>query len=321
MRSFSGRHELSLALFLVILCAAISWANPAFLSLSNLFDILKSSVVIGLMATGVLVVLVSGGIDISFAAIAATSMYVTVKALPALGAEGSIVAAFTLSAAVGALLGTVNAVFIGLLGLPTLIVTLGTQSLFRGFLLAFVGTAVIANVPPALVRFSRATILDATVPGGEVVGLSASFLILLALAGITWAILRFTLPGRAVYALGGNPAAAERAGFRLTPLRFAIHAYVGLLSGVAGIVHAATLRNANPFDLVGTELNVLAAVVLGGASIVGGRGSVPGTLLGVLLIVIVNGSLILVGVPSGWQRVAVGAILVVSAVLSARRAA
>ncbi|MCB1129351.1 MAG: ABC transporter permease, partial [Verrucomicrobiae bacterium] len=102
-------------------------------------------------------------------------------------------------------------------------------------------------------------------------------------------------------------------------VQFLIYGLVGGLAGLAGLIHAVMMRNANPSDLVGTELNVLAAAVLGGASIFGGRGSVAGTLLGVWLIVVLNNSLILLGVPSYWQRVWVGATIVVSTAISARR--
>ena len=119
--------------------------------------------------------------------------------------------------------------------------------------------------------------------------------------------------------MGGNTEAAQRSGFNVTRLRFLIYGLVGALSGIAGIIHAATLRNANPFDLVGTELTVIAAVVLGGAHITGGRGTVTGTVLGVLLIVVMNNSLILLGIPSYYQRVVIGLIIIVSTAVTSQR--
>jgi simple sugar transport system permease protein len=168
-----------------------------------------------------------------------------------------------------------------------------------------------------LVEFSKWTLFQQRLPSGERIGLSVSFLLFVLVAIAAWLALRHTLAGRAIYALGGNPVAADRVGFHLTRVRLLIYGSAGCLSGLAGIVHATMMRNANPFDLVGTELTVIAAVVLGGASITGGRGNVLGTVLGVLLMVIINNSLILLEIPSYWQRVAVGLIIIVSTGVSA----
>ncbi len=315
------RHEIVLGAVLIGMVVLVGTINPAFLSTANAFDLLKSSVVMGLLAIGVLLVLVSGGIDVSFTAVAAFSMYVTCRILVAADFSGSILVALVLAGTVGTGLGLVNAVFISWFRLPTLIVTLGTASVFRGFLLAFIGTVIINNLPAGMVRFSRWTILNGQLSSGETVGLTVSFFLLLLLAIAAAAFLRYTLAGRGIYAMGGNAEAAERAGFNLTRLRSLIYSIVGGLSGVAGIVHASTMRNADPFDLVGTELTVIAAVVLGGASITGGRGTVIGTLLGVGMMLVINNSLILLQIPSYWQRVAVGLVIIVSTGVSASRKA
>jgi simple sugar transport system permease protein len=312
------RHEIVLGAVLIGMVVLVGTINPAFLSTANTFDLLKSSVVMGLLAIGSLLVLVSGGIDVSFTAVAAFSMYVTCRLLVAADFSGSFLVALALASSVGAGLGLVNAVFISWFRLPTLIVTLGTASVFRGFLLAFIGTAIINNLPAGMVRFSRWTILDGQ---GETAGLSASFFLLLLFAIAAAAFLRYTVAGRGIYAMGGNAEAVERAGFNLTRLRFLIYGIVGGLSGVAGIIHASMMRNADPFDLVGTELTVIAAVVLGGASITGGRGTVIGTLLGVGMMLVINNSLILLQIPSYWQRVAVGLVIIVSTGVSASRKA
>lgn len=305
---------------LITLSLIICMLNPAFFSLTHLFDILKSSTVTGIFALGVLVVLVSGGIDISFTAIAAFSLYVTSKILTGTVIGESVLIPFMLAACIGAGLGLFNALFISLLQLPTLIVTLGTAALFRGCLLAFIGTSIVNVLPQGMVKFSKLALFQQTLGQGQTTRLSLSVLVFAAFAlCLGWA-LRFTLWGRAVYAMGAQAEAAERCGFNLTRLRFLIYGLVGALSGVAGIIHAATLRNANPFDLVGTELTVIAAVVLGGAQITGGRGTVVGTVLGVLLVVVMNNSLILLGIPSYFQKVVTGLIIIISTAVSARHA-
>jgi simple sugar transport system permease protein len=224
-----------------------------------------------------------------------------------------------LSGLIGMTLGLFNAVFISFFRLPTLIVTLGTASIFRGFLLAFVGTSVITNLPQGMVRLSRMTLMDQVLPSGEHIGLSVTVFFLLALGILSWLLLKFTLIGRGIYALGGAPDSAKRVGFNINRLQFFIYGLVGFLSGIAGIIHATMMRNANPFDLVGMELLVIAAVVLGGASITGGRGSVIGTILAVFILVIINNSLILLGISTTWQRVVVGLIIIGSTAASARR--
>lgn len=312
------RHELVLAGAWLALAAGISLVNPAFLSLANLFDLLKAGVVTGILALAVLIVLVSGGIDISFTAIAAFAMYASCRVLVAAGSTDGAVAGMLLATAIGAGLGMVNALFIGALRLPTLIVTLGTAGLFRGCLLAFVGTGIINNLPAGLIRLSRWQLFRQTSAGGETIGLSAAVLALAAVAVGVALLLQRTVTGRSIHALGGNAEAAERIGIRTGRLQCFIYTVVGALAGLAGILHAITMRNANPFDLVGAELTVIAAVVLGGADVFGGRGTVTGTLLGVFLLVTLNNSLILLGVPTYWQRVWIGAIILISVAVSAR---
>lgn len=320
MRKILRKHECLLLALIVVLCAAIGIKNPSFFTLVNAFDLLKSSVTLGILGLGVLIVLVSGNIDISFPAIAAFSMYVTCLLVPALGFTDHIVILFAVSATVGCLLGFFNAFFIYYFNLPALIVTLGTGSLIRGCLLAFVGTRIITNLPSSMVEFSQACLFTQALPGGETFGLAASFPIFVVAAVLVWLVLNHMLLGRGIYALGGAPEAARRVGFNIRGIQFFIYGSIGLLAGLAGIIHASNMRNANPRDFRGIELTVIAAVVLGGASITGGRGTVLGTILGVLLLVIINNSLILVGLPTEWHKVIIGSIIIASTAVTAWRA-
>ncbi len=311
IKKLLNKHEFYLAVTIVVLSIVIGTVNNVFFTTANLFDLLKSSIVMGIFSLGVFIVIVSGGIDVSFTAIAAFGMYVTSKLLKTYGFEGSILAAFMISICIGIFLGIINAWFISKFKLPTLIVTLGTQNLFRGFLLAFIGTRLITNLPRSMVDLSRSNILSVK-QGRMIYGLPSSILILFFLVVITWVIIRYTKIGRGVFAVGGDPVAAERVGFNIKRIQFFIYSYVGFLAGIAGIVHASLIRVANPFDLVGDELSVIAAVVLGGTKITGGEGSIMGTLLGVLLITIINNSLILLGVSSYWQRFVIGLLILIS---------
>ncbi len=154
-------------------------------------------------------------------------------------------------------------------------------------------------------------------PNGGQVQLRTAILIVIGLAILVSFILRYTMLGRGIYAMGGAREAAERAGFNIRRTQFFIYGFAGVIAGIAGL---SLLRQANPFSIVGMELDVIAAVVLGGASIAGGRGTVIGTLLGVLLITIVSNSLVLVGIPSDWQSVAVGIILIIGTAIPAVQA-
>ena len=284
--------------------------NPSFWQVSNLFDMARASVVRGLFALGVLCVLASGGLDVSFTAIAALAMYAVTKAVT-LWMPGLPMPPILLLAALGgAALGAGNGLLVDLLQAPSLIVTIGTQYVIRGFLLTFVGTALFMNIPIAMERFGKRALLTHRDLSGATAQLPAAVLVLLAAALVTWWILERTLMGRAIYAVGGSAAVAGRLGFNLRHVHVFVFAYAGLLAGVAGIMHVSLNRLANPFDLAGSELEVIAAVVLGGAPITGGSGSVIGTLLGTILITLVDNVLILVGIPSTWQLAIVGAFIV-----------
>ncbi|WP_062226335.1 ABC transporter permease [Aureimonas frigidaquae] len=313
---FRRRPEAFAAVLIVLICLAVGLANPAFWQLANLFDILRASVVRGLFALGVLVVLAAGGLDVSFSAIAAFVMYAVTKVVTIYAPDTGMALIFLSAAMGGALLGTINGLLVNSLKAPSLIVTIGTQYAFRGFLLTFIGTALFMNIPPAMDRFGQISLMTRTAENGFTVQLPAFVLVLAVAALITWAMLRFTIIGRAIYAVGGRPDIAERLGYRVARVQLFVFAWAGMLAGIAGIIHVSSNRLANPFDLAGIELSVIAAVILGGARITGGSGTVVGTLLGVLLITLVSNVLILVGIPSSWQTAILGLFILTAGVFS-----
>lgn len=310
MKRLLRRNETLVAVTLVILCLVIGLSNPTFFTVGNAFTLLRGSIVTGIFAMGVLIVIISGGIDVSFTAIGVFALYSTVKLMLSYAPNTSIWVAFLVAALIGLGLGLINAFFIARFKLPTLIVTLGTLSMFHGFLLFAIGNQIIRDVPPALTDFARATVIQIPQARGTA-NLHPAVFLMIAVAILVWLLLRYTMLGRGIYALGGAPEAAERAGFNVTRIQYFIYGFVGLLSGVAGMTFGGLARQANPQDIVGMELNVIAAVVLGGAYLTGGRGTVIGTILGVILVVIANNSLILIGVPTVWQRVVIGFIILV----------
>jgi simple sugar transport system permease protein len=314
-------NEGILALILLGLIILMSLLNPVFFSVSTLFAIVRSSIVPLIFALGVLLVIISGGIDVSFAAIAIFAGYTTVTAFGSGAFGAGLVGAILLALAIGAALGLINGVVIARFRLPTLIVTLGTQGIFKGALLTFVGSRFIADLPPAIAGLSTTNLISvATASGRAYLHVMVVPAVLLCFA-TAW-MLRRTMFGRSIYAIGGDVEAARRAGFRVVRAQILLYVLVGMTAALGGLIYIIMGRSASPQNLVGTELDIIAAVVLGGASIFGGRGSVTGTVLGVLLVQVIGNSLILAGVPSAWQRAAVGTLLVIGVgvqAVSARR--
>ncbi len=317
-----ANNEGVLALIILVLVVAMSIANPAFFSVATLFSIARGSIVPLVFALAVLLVIVSGGIDVSFYAIGIFAGY-TVVHFSVLGSfDPGLLVILLIAMVLGAALGSVNGIVIAKFRLPTLIVTLGTQGIIKGVLLAYIGSRYIADLPPSMSALSTASIVTVESNGRPTaLHLLVAPAILLAVAVAI--LLKYTMFGRGIYAIGGDTEAARRAGFPV--LRWSIMLYVlaGVLAAIGGILHVILNRNANPQDLVGNELDIIAAVVLGGASVFGGRGSVLGTALGVILVQLINNSLLLLGVPTAWQRAAVGLLLIVGVgiqALSAQRA-
>jgi simple sugar transport system permease protein len=305
-------NEFYLLLVIVVFAAAITIVNPAFLTIENLFDLIRSSSGMAILAVGFFLVLLSGGIDISFPAVAIVAQYISVNAIIALGID-NLALAFAIAVAIGIAFGAVNAFFISVFRIPTLIVTLATMNIFHGAMLEFVGTRAYdaGQLPNCFKAFGLIDILSLPRGDGTSYGLSVFFLILLTVILATWVILRFTVLGRVIYAMGGNPEAVKRSGFNLVRVQFFIYCYVGLLASVMGIMHVALIRYSVPTYIINSELlHVIAAVILGGASILGGTGTLTGTILGVIMISILEKNLVMLGLSSFWQQFFVGLIII-----------
>lgn len=304
---------------IAILCIIISVLNPAFLQVQTLFDLARAITVPGIFALSVFVVLAAGGIDVSFTAIGACGLYITTTVLLGVAPDAPLAVAALMAVVIGGGLGLINGALVDSFKAPSLIVTIGTQYLFRGALLAFVGSIWLNDLPPAIDQFGKSSLISFKSDAGVMTSLPVAVLALVFLSGVTWYILNRTLMGRAIFAAGGNLLITERLGFSVRRVHLFVFAYAGALAGLGGLIHCSATRIANPFDLVGTELDVIAAVVLGGASIEGGRGSVVGVLLGTVLVTLIKTNLILIGVPSTWQKVVVGMIVLIASGIFARR--
>lgn len=308
---FFTRNETLVAIVILAFCGVATLSDPNFFSITTVSDILRASIVLGILAVAAMLVLVSGGIDVSFTAVAVSAMYMTTTFTLEYWPAMPWYLIFLLSIVLGGGLGAINGLFIAGFGLPTLIVTLGTLSVFRGFLLTFVGSLRISALPPEMRNFSRMMIARGTTEGGDFYALPWAFAALVAVVVLTWFLLNRTMLGRSIYALGGSVESARRIGINVRRTQFFVYVYVGMLAGLAGIIHGAMSRMADPFSLVGQELSVIAAVVLGGARLIGGYGTLTGMLLGVTLIVLVQNSLIVIGIPSTWQSVTIGLLILI----------
>ncbi len=299
---FRRSHEFWLLAVVLLLSLALSLATDSFLTFQNLFDLLTSNAFIGILAAGLLVVLIAGGIDISFTATASVAQYVALT----IGIRYGLgwLALFALAAAVGVLCGLINALFITQLRISSIIVSIATLNIFYGLLIFTTGGKYITSLP----KFFRDGIswfeyVDAS---GVPYALNLQILVLVLAFGATWLLLNRTNIGRQIYAMGGNKDAAQRLGFHVFRLNCLVYGYLGFVAGIASLVQAQLAQSVTPTVLVGKELDVLAAVVLGGASLTGGVGTVFGAILGVALLAILQNGLVLVGVSSYWSQWFVG---------------
>lgn len=311
-------NEFYLLLVILVVAAVIEVRSGQFFTANNIVNLANAMVVPGLFAVGTYMVLVSGGIDVSFPALASLAVYAVTSALVGNSWTGGLWLPFLLVVALGALLGAFNGVFAARLAVPTLIITLGTANVFKGIMQGALGSVQIPTLPPAMAEFGRADLFVATNPvSGLTSSMPVSFLLLVAVVAVAFFIMRFTMFGRGVYAIGGDEASAVRAGFKVRRIKFWLYVMAGVIAAIAGLVRASMMGQMHPTNLLGMEIMVIAAVVLGGTAITGGTGSLTGVMLGTLLIVMVQNSMILIGVPTYWQRVALGVLIIVGTGISA----
>ncbi|MBS1253143.1 MAG: Ribose import permease protein RbsC [Anaerolineales bacterium] len=317
MKKWLRRHETYVFLVIVLFSIIITSQNASFLTLENLFDLLKSYSFLGILAIGVLFVLISGGIDISFTAVATVAMYV--MAIATIQYGGNMLTAFLIACSVGVALGLINAVIIYVFNIHSIITTIATLNIFYGVLTVLSGGKWIYGFPTWFREFADRRVLTLTNEAGVQYGLSTITLIWLAILIMAWVILRYTTLGRGLYAMGGNPDSAARVGFNIFRLQMFVYAFMGFLAGIAGVIQALLVQTVAPNSIVGKELDVLAAVVLGGASLFGGTGTLLGTMLGVALIAVMSNGLTMMRVPSFWYNVFIGLIIIISVSASAYR--
>ncbi|MGH7941553.1 MAG: ABC transporter permease [Limisphaerales bacterium] len=288
----------------VMLAGTLAIWKPSFRKLENIENILQQISVNGILAVGMTLVIITAGIDLSVGSVLAFSAVVATSLAQA-NEQGQGVHPLILPLAMGILAGVVcgavNGILIAKRRLAPFIVTLGMMTVARGLALVYTGGRPEINLSPGYDAIGDGL----AGPGGLVLAA--------VLAGIF--ILHFTRFGRYVYAVGGNELAAKVSGVNTDRVLIGVYALAGALAGLAGIVESSRVMSGSPSAGEGYELNAIAAVVIGGTSLMGGIGSMAGTIVGVLIIGVMNNGLDLLHVSSYWQQVVKGAIIVCAVAL------
>jgi rhamnose transport system permease protein len=303
LRRFKFSREVVLLAVLIVLMVVMSLLSPLFLTVGNLLNTSRFFVEVGLMALGMTLIIITGGIDLSVGSNLAL-VSVAVGFSYAAGLPLPLAIVFGLVVGVGA--GLFNGLFITLLDLHPLVVTLGTFALFQGLAYGLSKAEAVSDFPGWFAYFGQAYF--GPVPG-------QLFIFILAVV-VVWLILSRTRFGRYVYAIGNNEEAARFSGVPVRRVKLALYSGIGLLVGMAAVIYTSRVYTARGDSGLGLELDVISAVVLGGASIYGGSGTITGTVLGVLIIATLRNGLVLAGVPSTWQVFVLGVLLLVAVFLN-----
>jgi ribose/xylose/arabinose/galactoside ABC-type transport system permease subunit len=298
-RRFMLRPEAPALVFLAVLLAAFSLSSDKFLSGPNFESIVVSVAVLGTIALAVNQVILSGEIDISTGSMMGLC---AVAAGAVATSTGGLVLPLLAGVAVGALAGAVNGLLVTVGRIPSIIVTLGMLYALRGVILLVTGGTWITGIP------SETRVLGL----GSVLGIGYPVIVLLALFVVMELVSRHSTWGRNVFAVGGNRRAARFAGLPIDRVRFLAFVLVGVFVGIASIIYLGRAGSVQTNTGTGLELQVVAAVVIGGTSISGGRGSPLAALTGAVLIGVILNGLILVGVPGTWQQAVLGALILLA---------
>jgi ribose transport system permease protein len=289
---------------LIVIFAFFSVASPNFLNYTNVTAILFSTVVIGTLALGTTFVIITGGIDLSIgtgmALCAVISGVLIVNAgLPVpLGVLGAVL--------FGGLIGLINGVNIALLKLPPFIATLAMMLVAQGLALVISkSTPIYFTDSPSYVKISTGHLI----PG---LNLPNAVIILAVLAVVAGVLLNKTILGRYTYSIGSNEEATALSGINVRTWKIIIYTLAGLFIGLAGVLISARLGSAQPATGTGYELQAIAAVVIGGTSLAGGKGSIVGTVIGALIISVLNNGLQIMSIPQEWQNVILGCVILVA---------
>ena len=302
------RVEMRLLVVLVALCVGLSLATDTFLTMGNITALLNNNSVNLIWAVGLLVVLIAGGIDISFAVASSVVQYLAAQFLIGIGG-GNWVLGFVTCGLLGICLGLINAGLIQRFRIISIVVTIATFNVYFGLLMFFSGGRSIYALPDWWT--DRVILFEHEAADGTWSELTLPFAVMAACVGLTWLLIRRSNLGRQLYAFGDNPEGARRAGVSIAVMQALAFGWCGMMAGIAGLMQVNIVQEVVPNALYGRELEVLAAVVLGGARLGGGRGTITGCVLGVMFVAVTQNGLNLLGIsPFAFQMIIGAAILI-----------
>lgn len=306
---------LSLAL-IIVFSVIFGLINPVFFSIINIFDLLKVCSYPAIFACGVMIILINGGIDMSFLWIGMFAAYSTSKLFSILQVQHGIIAPlpvlFLTSIVIGVVLGSFNALLVSKFRIPVFIATLSSANIFMGIMFQFIGSEYIfpEQMPKRMIDFSNTLVLKSESADGTAIGLHVSVLVAIAVMVVVHLIMKYTVMGHSIYAIGGDIASTERIGYNLNRVRLFIYTLAGGIAGLAGAIGVSNIQVANPYDFQGREMSIVAAVIIGGTRVTGGSGSVLGVALGVLLTNILSQNLILIGIQPEYNKFVFGLLII-----------
>ncbi len=294
---------------LLLLMFGVSLFSPNFLTVDNLLNVLRQTSINAIIALGMTYVILTAGIDLSVGSVLAFSGAICASLI---ASDVNIVLAVVMTLGVGGLLGAANGMVISFFGVQPFIATLVGMTMIRGATLVYTG-----GRPISTGDFDVAESFY-SLGGGYIAGIPVPIVIALVVFVIAWIVLNRAALGRYVYAIGGNEAVTLIAGINVNRVKMIVYILSGVMAALAGIILTARLESAQPTAGAGYELDAIAAVVLGGTSLMGGRGTLVGTLIGALIIGVLNNALNLMDVSSYYQQIAKGAVILLAVVVDSR---
>ncbi len=318
--ALTGTHMI-LVYVMIIFCIVAAIRQPAFLSPATIINLSRAAIFTMCFAICEMVVIISGGIDVSFPAVGCVAMYVPLWLYNHDMGVDSVFFFFGVAVLVGVVFGILNGILVSIMKLPPLIATLATSGVAAGGLIMILGTREYTTLPDSLEALYEINLLTYADPEtGFTYPLTILVLVPIILCIVVALVMRYTMLGRGIYAIGGDKNAARIAGFNVRKLQFVAYIFCAVMASATAMIYVTLMHSSTTTALMGEEMIIIAACVVGGCRLTGGHGGVGGTILGVVLITLVQNNLNMLGVPTCWQTFAVGLVLLLGAVLSSVQA-
>ena len=306
-RNPAAFREVGLLLFIIIISIIIQVRNPSYLTIENFMDLLTNTAILGILAVGMMMVLLTGGIDLSIGAVLALggmTAAIAVSRMPGLNP----VVCVLIGCGVGLAAGVINGFFVAKCHILPIIATLGMMNVFRGLTYIVSGGKWISayQMPDNFKAIGTTRVL----------GINILIIMAIIIFVVFYYFISYTRTGRYIYAVGSNPVSAEITGINKTKILWLTYALMGIISGFAGVLWVSKFASAQGDTASGYEMNVIAACVLGGVSVSGGSGKISGLLLGTLLLGILNNALPLINVSTFWQNFIQGAVILFAIIMN-----